>query len=351
MSAVRLPRAKCEVILTEHAVRLRTANVMSFSQPADFVLETGWPVDRVRMFHADVSPYCFDFKNRMLFCVSTPDIAGATFFYQAQRQMARSVIKIPFDALPEPPESPTLIFSIGRCGSTLLYKSFEAAGVRTVSEPDYFTQAALSGLRNEELQSLIGRVTQLLSYPVIKLRSECNYASLLIAGAFRKPNVMFVLRNPGDWAASLHRLSRRTWSPKAIAVLLRAHLAGLDELAQHYDVRICYYEDFRRLTARYVNGLLAWMGSDARLRPAMATELARKDAQEGRWFPAAQLGTWRTILPFARPSIMNGENCGRWRLSSASSYGDFNTTRIAIDVCGNNRRPPIDPIHMTHSLR
>ena len=95
------------------------------------------------MLDPDVSPYCFDFDARKLFCVSTPDIAGATFFYQAQRQRARSVIKVPFDALPEAPPSPTLIFSIGRCGSTLLHKAFEAAGVRTVSEPDYFTQAAL----------------------------------------------------------------------------------------------------------------------------------------------------------------------------------------------------------------
>ena len=132
------------------------------------------------------------------------------------------MIKVPFDALPEAPASPTLIFSIGRCGSTLLHGAFEAAGVRSVSEPDYFTQAALHEPRDPALRSVIGRATRLLPYAVIKLRAECNHAPLLIAGAFRAPNVMFVLRDPVDWAASVRRLSPATADPGGIAALLRA---------------------------------------------------------------------------------------------------------------------------------
>ena len=282
-------RRKCQLSLTEHAVRLRILDPVSISQATDFVLETGRPVDRSRMLDPDVSPYCFDFDARKLFCVSTPDIAGATFFYQAQRQGARSVIKVPFDTLPEAPLSPTLIFSIGRCGSTLLHKAFEAAGVRTVSEPDYFTQAALHKPHDPALRSVIGRATQLLPYSVIKLRAECNNAALLIAGGFRAPRVIFVLRDPVDWAASARRVSRDP-SPGGIAALLRALLVGLDSLTRHYDVRICYYEDFRALTANYVNALLAWMGSDARIRPAVAAELADKDAQEGSIFARTSVG-------------------------------------------------------------
>ena len=267
--------------LTEHAVRQRIASRTSISQATDFVLETGRPLDPSRMFDPDVSPYCFDFDDRKLFCVSTPDIGGATFFYQAQRQQARSVIKVPFDALPEAPSSATLIFSIGRCGSTLLHRAFDAAGVRSVSEPDFYTQAALRRPGDAALRGVIGGATKLLGYPVIKLRAECNHAPLLIAGAFRAPKVMFVLRDPVDWAASVRRLSPAMADPGGIAALLRALLAGLDSLTQHYDVRICYYEDFRILTARYVNDLLAWAGAGARIRPALATELAARDAQEG----------------------------------------------------------------------
>jgi hypothetical protein len=266
--------------LTEHPVRLRNANRTSISQVTDFVLDPGCSVDRARMFDRDVSPYCFDFNDRKLFCVSTPDIAGATFFYQAQRQTAQSVIKVPFDALPEAPTSPTLIFSIGRCGSTLLHKAFEAAGAHTVSEPDYLRQAVIQRPRDQGLKDVVGRATRLLPYSVIKLHAECNNAPLLIAGAFREPRVMFVLRDPVDWAESVRRVTR-DGDPGRAAALLRALLNGLNVLTREYDVRICYYEDFRNLTASYINALLVWMGSTARLRPTMAAEVARMDAQEG----------------------------------------------------------------------
>lgn len=267
-------------ILTEHAIRARIESRTSISQAADFVLEPGNSVDRKRMLDPDVSPYCFDLDQRKLLCVSTPDIAGATFFYQAQRQRARSVIKVPFDALPDALASPTLIFSIGRCGSTLLHRAFDAAGVRTVSEPDYFTQAALHPHQDDALRNAIGGATELLPYTIIKLRAECNNAPLLIAGAFSAPRVMFVLRDATEWAASVRRLSPLMADPAGIAALLRSLVVGLDDLTRRYEVRICYYEDFRSLTASYINAILAWMNSTARIRPAMASELAGKDAQE-----------------------------------------------------------------------
>jgi len=188
---------------------------------------------------------------------------------------------VPFNALPEAIASPTLIFSIGRCGSTLLHRAFEAAGVRTVSEPDYFTQAAMHKPQDAALRTAIGGATQLLPYAVIKLRAECNNAPLLIAGAFPAPHVMFVLRDPVDWAASVRRLSPDTATAAGVAALLYALVIGLDDLTRHYNVRICYYEEFRDLTANYVNALISWMGRDARIRPAQAAEIARRDAQEG----------------------------------------------------------------------
>ncbi|NDP42457.1 MAG: hypothetical protein GZ089_07045 [Aromatoleum sp.] len=267
--------------LTEHPVRLRIDSRISISQPADFILDAGHPVDPSRMFDPDVSPYCFDFDDRKLFCVATPAISGATFFYQAQRQHARSVIKVPFDALPEATASPTLMYSIGRCGSTLLNKAFEAAGVHAVSEPDFYTQAAYRQPADPWLREVLGRAAQLLPYSVVKLRADCCYAPLLIAGAFHAPRVMFVLRDPVDWAASLRRLSQNTVDPDATAAILRALLAALDPLTRHYAVRICYYEDFADLQEGYVNDLLAWMGSGARVSQAQLAEVAGKDAQEG----------------------------------------------------------------------
>ncbi len=266
--------------LTEHPVRSRTAERTSFSQPSDFVLDAGRIVDRGRMRDPDVSPYCFDFDARQLLCVSTPPIAGETFFYQAQRQHARSVIKVPYDELPEASASPALIFSVGRCGSTLLVKALAAAGVQALSEPDYFTQAVVLGRHAPALQDAIGRATALLGATAIKLRAECSNAPLLIAGAFRAPRLVFVVRDAVGWAESVRRVSR---APDAAgtAALLRGFLLGLETLAARYDVRICHYDDFRVPTASYVNALLGWLGIDARLRPAAAAELAGRDAQEG----------------------------------------------------------------------
>ncbi len=206
---VRLPPPHTPMKLSEHRVALRTPDVLRISGPGDFSLAPWRMVESTRIFDADVSPYCFDLENRTLLCVSTPDISKAVFFYQAQRRQARSVIAVPFESLPQSPASPVLIFSIGRCGSTLLAKALESAGVRTVSEPDFYRQAACSRPLDASLQVAINGATGLLPYPVIKLHLECNYGPLLIAGAFTAPRIMFILRDPVDWAASLRRVSRK----------------------------------------------------------------------------------------------------------------------------------------------
>jgi len=266
---------------TEHDILARTTQPTSLSRPADFTLGPGRPVSLQRVFEADVSPYCFDLPNRLLHCVSTPDIAGATFFYQAQRRHARTVVKVPVDDLPDGSASPTLIFSIGRCGSTLLFRAFEAAGVAIVSEPDYFTQAALAGSQDRFLQTALGRATQLLPYSAIKLRLECNAAPLLIAGAFRAPKIIFILRDPVDWASSHHRQSRGTIGAAPWVTVLKGSLYALAQLARAYDVRVCYYEDFRALDAGPIAELMAFAGLAGTASPEALREVAARDSHEG----------------------------------------------------------------------
>ena len=265
----------------EYAVRACTGRSAFISGPQDFSLATGRVVASSRIFEPDVSPYCFDFENRALLCVSTPDISGAVFFYQAQREHARSVIRVPFETLPDGPASPALIFSIGRCGSTLLVKALEAAGVRTVSEPDFYTQAACVQPVDVSLRKGIAGATRLLPYSVVKLRLECNNAPLLIAGAFDMPRIMFILRNPVDWAASLRRLSRNSLDLGWAVAQLKRGLLALDALARNYAVRICYYEDFRELGLDYIMDVLSWAGWQGTISPETLRQVAAKDAQEG----------------------------------------------------------------------
>lgn len=267
--------------LTEHPVAWRTTDLFCRSSPADFIVEGGRAVDPSRMFDPDVSPYCFNLASRTLLCVSTPDIAGASFFYQAQRQSARSVIKVPFAMLPEGPSSPALIFSIGRCGSTLLVRALMAAGVRCVSEPDFYTQAACHQPLDLSLRGAIAGATRLLPYSVIKLRLECNHAPLLIAGAFKSPRIMFILRNPVDWAASLRRLSRNSLDPGWAVTQLSTGLQALAELTRNYAVHICYYEDFRDLGGADLGPVLAWAGASETVSRGALQTLAAQDAQAG----------------------------------------------------------------------
>lgn len=267
--------------LTEYRVRSCTRRLAFISGPDDFELDDGKEVGASRLFEADVSPYCFDLATRSLLCVSTPDISSAVFFYQAQREYARSVIRIPFESLPPGPPSPALIFSIGRCGSTLLVKAFRAAGVRTVSEPDFYTQAACGDPPDVSLRGAIAGATRLLRYPVVKLRLECNNAPLLITGAFEAPRIMFILRDPGDWAASLRRLSRNSLDLNWAVAQLRGSLLALDELSRTYPVRLCYYEDFRALDSGAVVELLAWSGASGGVSPETLRAIADTDAQAG----------------------------------------------------------------------
>jgi hypothetical protein len=277
----RSPQETLEMSLSEYPVRVRNQDLLSISGPQDFILGAARAVDSSRMWAPDVSPYCFDLATRSLLCVSTPDISGATFFYQSQRQYARTVIDVPFESLPDGPASPALIFSIGRCGSTLIVRALEAAGERVVSEPDVYRQAACHKPLDISLGSAITGATLLLPYSVIKLHLECNYAPLLIAGAFDSPRIMFILRDPVDWAASLRRLSRNSLEPGWAVSLLKTGLLALDELTRNYAVRICYYEDFRTLDADQIAQILAWAGKSGTVSRETLLKVAGKDAQEG----------------------------------------------------------------------
>jgi hypothetical protein len=284
--------------LGEYPVRSCTGKHAFISGPGDFALAAGRAVASSRMFEPDVSPYCFDLANRTLLCVSTPDISDATFFYQAQRQQARTVIKVPFDALPEETGSPALIFSIGRCGSTLLVRALQAAGVRTVSEPDFFTQAACQHPPDASLRRVLAGATRLLPYSVIKLRLECNNAPLLLAGAFDSPRIMFILRDPVDWAASLRRLSRNSLDLGWAVGQLGRSLWALDELTRSYAVRICYYEDFRALDPGTIADVLSWTGGSGAVSTQALQAIAARDAQEGTIVSRASVRDVPDDLPF-----------------------------------------------------
>src|SRR5436190_10016493 len=125
--------------------KLRTAEI-GIVGPADFRVRDGGAADpRIVLQQPNLSLYCVDFENRQALFAETPperDLSRAPFLYQAQYEAARRLIQIPFETLHRlaaevviDPARLILIYSVGRCGSTLVSHAFnEVEGVESLSE-------------------------------------------------------------------------------------------------------------------------------------------------------------------------------------------------------------------------
>jgi hypothetical protein len=274
--------------MTEAPVVARAARRYEIVAPGDFSLGSAREIDRLP---PEATPYCADFARRSLLCVTTPDIFDHPFLYQAQREQAQTVIRIPYAELPQAAVAPVLIFSPGRCGSTLLFRILKAAGLPSVSEPDCFRQVAQRFARDRSRpmkagQRLLRAAASILaarlgsSSPVIKLHMQCNAAPLLLTRAFASVKVLFILREPRDWAVSLKRVAPAI-TPRGAAGSLKRALWALDRLAEAYELRICHYRDFATPHAGYVRELVSFLGSDASVSDELLQAVASRDSQEG----------------------------------------------------------------------
>jgi hypothetical protein len=113
----------------------------------DFLLgEIGQlPVEKI-LEDPHITLYGLDFENRWAVFVETPadiDLSQASFYFNTQFEKANRVLTIPFETMIQMAKSVTtddnhliLIYSVGRCGSTLASKIFaQIPGVINISEP------------------------------------------------------------------------------------------------------------------------------------------------------------------------------------------------------------------------
>lgn len=116
-----------------------------------------------------------------------PDIDLSTahaFYYSAQYQHARRVIRLPIDefhklaaAIGDPPKGRVVyLYSTGRCGSTLLQQILSGFnGVYSISEPDSFTNVAVGEwVDPEERKRMLRSVTAFETTKVL-LQSPAHY--------------------------------------------------------------------------------------------------------------------------------------------------------------------------------
>ncbi len=192
--------------------------------PQNFVLREGESISpEVVLGNPDISLYCLDDENRQALFVQTPpgvNLMRAPFFYLAQYQHAQRVIAVPYDTLhrladdlPAGDGNLILIYSVGRCGSTLISQSLKAVdGVLSYSEPDVYTQIAMLRNRNrrrdEEYLRLIRSCTRLLrrdaSTVALKFRAGGIHLADLFHQLYPEARNIFLHRHAERWLESMN---------------------------------------------------------------------------------------------------------------------------------------------------
>ena len=168
----------------------------------------------------NVTPYCLDHNNRRMIFAETPleiDLSAAPFYYQAQYEAATRLIAIPYDQVHEIaarkadcPADLVFIFSVGRCGSTLLSKMWSRLDdTDSLSEPDVFSAInCLHGegrLSEREATQLLGTTMRLVNRSprtqkrlVIKFRAQCIGIAELMHRQYPTASFIFMYRNAID---------------------------------------------------------------------------------------------------------------------------------------------------------
>ncbi len=189
---------------------LRRADPAGFAVPDDFV-----PGEPAAMpIHGSI--YALDPVAGTAWLCDVPyaDLVGEPFAYAVQARRARLIARLPADALPAGAVRPAIgLFSIGRCGSTLLSRILAAAGAQVLNELDAFTalgqisrrwpsdpavQARLTALARGTLAHLGAAVAP--GDLVLKFRSQAMQAAQAIAATGVRP--VLLVRRFDDWATS-----------------------------------------------------------------------------------------------------------------------------------------------------
>lgn len=221
---------EARALIIEDKLKASPVNVV---KPSDFKVRDGGPIDpRIVINAKNLSLYCLDFEKRQALFVETPpdcDLSRAPFLYQAQYDSACRVIQVPYDTLHSlaaevaiDPSKLILIYSVGRCGSTLVSQAYNAIeGVESISEPDVFTQMrgawGASGLGDADKAQLLKSCTLLQCAPgqmkgatawALKFRSMVMDLGDLFYSVFPMAKIVFLYRSAEPWARSFARLMR-----------------------------------------------------------------------------------------------------------------------------------------------
>ena len=230
---------------TVHKIKSRRGTDIQLASLADFKLYDERNIDAAVLLHdSQLSLYCLDFVQGRAVFVRTPadtNVYAAPFMYQEQRRSAREVLTIPLAALmllaerlPARFEKIAFVFSIGRCGSSVIARQLGGlAGVRTISEPDFLSQLVASPpaqLRDAELPSLVRACLPFCvpatdasdTHLVVKPRAYTMQLAPALWQAFPQMRAVLLYRDAEEAVASALRMlesSAGSWLPRGATAL------------------------------------------------------------------------------------------------------------------------------------
>lgn len=232
----------------------RRRDPIGIVRPHDFrTREQGTVSPSILVEQPNYTLYCLHFPRRTAWFVRTPaeiDLTAATFYYQAQYQHAEEIIEVDWPTfhqlaheLPVVFENLVLLYSVGRCGSTLLSQMFhQLPQVSSLSEPDVYTQLMEANLPQEEIKALLRSTTlwygQRVEQPgcVLKFRAQCFRQAEWMQEIFPQAKCLFMYRH----AEKFLRSAMRSYChfPNPLWWVDKARSVGMQSILIHWHMRL-----------------------------------------------------------------------------------------------------------------
>lgn len=217
-----------QVLTIEKKVKQTPYQIVS---PKDFRFSEGDTLDaHIVIEDPNISLYCLDHENQRAIFAETNshvNLSRVPFYYQTQYENAIRLFAVPYDTLFQlandimlKDEQLILIYSVARCGSTLVSSAFsQVDDVVSLSEPDVYSQLVIMrnlGLAGDaEISNLLHACTTVLCKPpahqhvpsrwALKFRGFGIEVADLFCEHFPRAKIVFLYRNAETWCESYAR--------------------------------------------------------------------------------------------------------------------------------------------------
>jgi hypothetical protein len=198
--------------------------VMFYAQPADFGRGEGTPVSpSLVLDEPGWSPYCVDPDTREIIYAHVPSLdrlLTSPFYHTAQYEQADAMLTMSFDdalalAADLPPPKTILIFSMGRCGTTLVSHALNGPpNVASFSEPGVFQHRPWRALETSDpaaIAPLLNSLNRLLlaahkapgvDTVALKFMSQALFVGEHFWNAIPDGSYVFMYRDAIGWGNS-----------------------------------------------------------------------------------------------------------------------------------------------------